>query len=141
MDQVTEQRSASDAPRQAEVAQKPEGIEHLTLPGQLAASRREVQSYRGEPSMVSSVSCETTGLVAILEQECQAMARFVLSKGSCLPPSVGQQLATLADHQTLSPCQQGAYLRQRAAELTEIHNRLSELVAPAKPETIVLMDK
>ncbi|MCJ8272467.1 MAG: hypothetical protein MJK04_24090 [Psychrosphaera sp.] len=65
-----------------------------------------------------------------LEKECQAMALHAFAKGLSVPVSVMKALAqeTQVDK-----------TEQRVIRLTTIHNRLSELVSPAKPETIVLM--
>ncbi len=65
-----------------------------------------------------------------LEKECQAMALHAFAKGLPVPGSVMKALAqeTQVDK-----------TEQKIVKLAAIHNRLSELVSPAKPETIVLM--
>jgi hypothetical protein len=65
-----------------------------------------------------------------LEKECQAMALHAFAKGLSVPGSVMKALAqeTQVDK-----------TEQKVVRLAAIHNRLSELVSPAKPETIVLM--
>lgn len=65
-----------------------------------------------------------------LERECQAMALHAFSKGLVVPASLMKSLAceTQVDRH-----------EQRVDKLAAIHNRLAEIVAPAKPETIMLM--
>lgn len=64
-----------------------------------------------------------------LEQECSAVAAHAFAKGLKVPASLMQQLHH--EQQQKNP--------DRAEKLTQIHNQLAELVAPAKPETIMLM--
>lgn len=58
------------------------------------------------------------------------MAAYAFAKGLKVPATLMQQLHTEQDENS----------QLQAENLTRIHNQLSELVAPAKPETIVLMD-
>lgn len=62
-----------------------------------------------------------------LEQECKAMANHAFAKGMKVPVNLMKIL------------EQGKNGELRAEELTKLHNRLAELVAPAKPETIMLI--
>ncbi|KZN46981.1 hypothetical protein [Pseudoalteromonas luteoviolacea] len=66
---------------------------------------------------------------AILAQ-CKAMAEFSFHKGIKVPESIMVKLDAMSGH----GCDQ---LEIKA--LTQVHNRLTELVSPAKPETIWLM--
>lgn len=90
---------------------------------QTSASQYANDSSALTPSMV---------LWQKLVLECQEMASFALSKGLPVPPKLTCALVHESE-QTDQP------LSQRVSKLTAIHNRLSELVSPAKPETIVLM--
>lgn len=67
-----------------------------------------------------------------LVKECQAMALHAFSKGLAVPSNLMKALAveTQVDKH-----------EQKIEKLTQIHTRLAELVAPAKPETIVLMNQ
>jgi Cu/Ag efflux protein CusF len=66
----------------------------------------------------------------VLEKECQAMALHAFSKGQAVPSNL---MKTLEQETQVDKCD------QKAEKLTVIHNRLAQLVSPAKPETIVLM--
>lgn len=81
----------------------------------------------------SALEVEVQGQLYLqLERECQAMALHAFSKGLSVPANLMKSLAveTQVDKH-----------EQKVEKLAQIHNRLSELVAPAKPETIVLMSE
>ncbi|SFD48759.1 hypothetical protein [Pseudoalteromonas denitrificans] len=63
-----------------------------------------------------------------LEKECQAMAEHAFSKGLKVPANIMKVFEKMVTKDKVS-----------AEELTDMHNRLAELISPAKPETIVLM--
>ncbi len=64
-----------------------------------------------------------------LARECQLLANYAFNKGIQVPANLMKLLSQ--QHQLTT--------ENRAEQLTTMHNRLVELVAPAKPETIVLM--
>lgn len=64
-----------------------------------------------------------------LEHECEALAHYAFSKGITVPGNLMRLLNSgLSEEQDV-----------RAHQVTDIYNQLSELVAPAKPQTILLM--
>lgn len=65
-----------------------------------------------------------------IEKECQAMANHAFNKGLMVSVSTLSTLEKMSHNQEVC-----------AEELTKMHNELSELVSPAKPETIVLMSQ
>ena len=71
-------------------------------------------------------------LLQKLDMECHEMASYALSKGVTIPPKLTSMLVNQTQNSNES-------LSQKVSKLTTIHNRLSELVSPAKPEAIILM--
>lgn len=70
-----------------------------------------------------------SGFLDQLEHECEALAHYAFSKGITVPGNLMRLLNSgLSEEQDV-----------RAHQVTDIYNQLSELVAPAKPQTILLM--
>lgn len=71
-------------------------------------------------------------LLQKLDMECHEMASYALSKGITIPPKLTSILVNETQDNDES-------LSQKVSKLTTVHNRLAELVSPAKPEAIMLM--
>ena len=69
---------------------------------------------------------KSTDLYEKLLKQGQAMAHFALQKGLAVPSKLVEQLQREQTHTDI-------------ASLTKAHNQLAELVAPAMPETILMM--
>lgn len=68
-------------------------------------------------------------------QECLAMTRYVLSSGSKMPASLAQKLESFAGPGD------GPTSDFIARDLANVHSRLAQIVAPATPRTILLLDR
>ncbi|CCN47428.1 conserved hypothetical protein [Vibrio nigripulchritudo MADA3029] len=64
-----------------------------------------------------------------LENECEVLAHYAFSKGLTVPGKLMRLLNSDLSEET----------DMRAQQITDIYNQLAELVAPAKPQTILLM--
>jgi hypothetical protein len=91
-----------------------------------------------------------SGLVAQLQSECNAMARYALRHGLAVPPELISQLASLTrsnDSSSLRAVPDNNSGRALPAaqdngifSLASIHRRLAAAIAPATPQAVTLLD-
>lgn len=78
-----------------------------------------------------------------VEDECQAMLKHCFSMGENVPVTVSETLEELLlenpDNFDESGVQVETKLPRRAKRLTEIHNTLAKIIAPASPKTVLLI--
>ncbi|MAT99154.1 MAG: hypothetical protein CL608_18565 [Anaerolineaceae bacterium] len=83
---------------------------------------------------MSKKSCKfTLNITEHLQQECDAMAKHALESGSSLSPSIVQ---TLDKFNRLEP---RTHTPEDLEQLTNAHGQLVKIVAPARPETLLLL--
>ena len=83
---------------------------------------------------MSKKSCKfTLNITEHLQQECEAMAKHALESGSGLPVSIVQ---TLDKFNRLEP---NGHSDNDLEQLTIAHAQLVKIVAPARPETLLLL--
>lgn len=87
-------------------------------------------SVAKKSSQSSELSCRDQAY-----QECVAMTRYALSSGIKLPASLAQKLESFAG------AGEGSASDLNARDLAIAHGRLSQIVAPATPRTILLLDR
>lgn len=97
-----------------------------------------------------------------LRKECVAMAKYALASGLKVPPGLMQTLEDLANHQSVNseelsgtapevPNSEKMSAKNGAAAhpngndtvrtLTQIHTRLAEVLVPATPRTILILER
>ncbi len=101
--------------------------------------------------MNETVSSADGGGVPLREQmirECDAMARHALASGMAVPGALVEQLAALTETRAPVPEQTGEASAAAVgtvqsagdlAKLTAVHQRLTKIVAPSTPRTILLL--
>jgi len=83
---------------------------------------------------VSKKNCNfTINITVHLRQECEAMAKHALESGSSLPASIVQ---TLNKFHCSEP---NSHADEDLEKLTTAHAQLVKIVAPARPETLLLL--
>ncbi len=83
-----------------------------------------------------------------LQQQCEAMARYAFKQGKTVPGEVVETLAALANSATppispgLTPASNtNGQTLSSVRQLAGVHERLTQIVAPASPTTIQLFEK
>ncbi|SRR5579859_7054897 len=98
--------------------------------------RSSALRWRPSPPRSAAAAADNTapamqGLPATLVRECEAMTAFATTWGKQVPPDLGGRVARALT--------QPADSAERLADLIEVHGQLAVLVAPAHPNTILLM--
>ncbi|MEL4889928.1 hypothetical protein PQU63_00725 [Xanthomonas protegens] len=101
-----------------------------TLAG--AAWRRLTAARRAGPRL------PPPGILPQLRAECEAMARYALEHGMAVPPELIARLSALLGAGT--PDADGGDIEVHAHELALTHRRLAQLIRPATPQAVFLLD-
>lgn len=86
-------------------------------------------------------SVSQAGFMTGLENECIAMMNYSFANGLIVPPEIAKSLNELNNNtdDEVSGVDKDIARAEKAEILTMIHNELSEIVRPAKPQTILLI--
>ncbi len=76
------------------------------------------------------------GILPQLRVECEAMARYALEHGMAVPPELVARLSALLDG--IAPSAAGS--EHGAYELAVTHRRLAQIIRPATPQAVFLLD-
>ncbi|MBO9874270.1 hypothetical protein PG878_09440 [Xanthomonas hawaiiensis] len=103
-----------------------------TLAG--ALRRRLAAAHSGVPRLPPS------GILPQLLAECEAMARYALEHGLAVPPELIARLAVLVSVAASEGAAGDSDIEVRAHELAVTHRRLAQLIRPATPQAVFLLD-